>query len=420
MKDDVEEILGRELHEVASGLQIPACPPLPQQERVQSRTPFRLSRLSRLSRHFRLFRWPGLVAWRPVLVAAVTIAVVGGAFGVLSFLDGGRPHTATPPPTQSPSVPTGDPSVPTDKPTSSTEKPTTRPLTADTPTVPYLLDGRLYAGGEQVSGKWVTLLQAGATWAAQRDDETWSWGTGPERNAIPGTVILQPRLSPDGGLLAVGAITEDGGRVLLIDTRSGATVNTLPFDAAGSDDPNALGVVAVTRDSKVFLRDGRVNEDESVNQRLWFADQGDRTVDLATTAPDQQVRGNTAAGLIVFDETKDGWRDAFYLAAVSDSGTLTRLRALPSEESVVNPSGTWLAYGGSWGGESQTAPEVAAQQTKGSQKLTLSPPDEGNLLRAKAWEDDDLLLVELDTGGGPAGLARCSIREEACVAIDLP
>ncbi|MFW6695072.1 hypothetical protein [Streptomyces sp. MAR4 CNX-425] len=391
MNDDVEEVLGRELNEVASGLQVPARPPLPQEERVQTRG---------------LFRWPRLVGWRPVVVAAVTLAVVGAVSGVLSYLDGGPRQTAVPPPTRSPSVPTDGPSTPT-------QKPPARPLTADAPTVPYLLEGRLFAGGEQVPGEWLTLRQAGDAWAAWSDDGTWSWGTGPEGNAIPGTVVLQPRLSPDGGLLAVGTITPDGGRVLLIDTRSGETVDSLPFDAAEPGDPNALGVVAVTGDRRVFIEDG------SDNGRLWLAGGGDRTVDLDSTAPGQQVRGSTAAGLIVFDETRDGRRDATYLAEASGTGALTRLRTLPSEEAAVNPSGSWLAYGGSWGGESETISEITAQQVDGGRELTLAPADKRQLL-PKTWEDDDLLLAELYTDGSPTGLARCSVREEACMVVDLP
>ncbi|MEO3752596.1 hypothetical protein [Streptomyces sp. B6B3] len=366
MNVDVEEILRREFREVASDLRVPVRPPMP-------REPVRSQRL-----------------WRPLLVAAaVTLVVVSAVAVVLSYRDGGRPQPAT----------------------SATERPSVRPLTADAPTVPYVFDGRLYVGGEQLPGTWWTVNQAGGAWAAQRDDDTWWWGTGAEEHAISGTVILQPRLSPDGRLLAVGT-TQDGGQVLLIDTQSGETVNTLQIDATGPGDPNALGVVAVTEDTKVFL--------ESDSRRLmWLAAEGNETVDLDTTAPDQWVQGSTTAGLIVFDSTRDGERDASYLAEATNSGTLSRLRTLPGEDVEVNPSGTWLGYGGAWGGESQTIPEITAQTVDGSRQLTLKPPDNRQLL-LMTWEDDDLLLAELHTDGSPTGLARCSIREEECLAIDVP
>ncbi|MDT0344959.1 WD40 repeat domain-containing protein [Streptomyces litchfieldiae] len=366
MSADVEEILRREFREVASGLRVPARPPMPQ-ESVRSQR-----------------------LWRPLLVAAVTLIVVGAVAVVSSYRDDGRPRPATSP----------------------TERPSVRPLTADAPTVPYVFDSRLYVGGEQLPGSWWTVNQAGGAWVAQRDDDTWWWGTGAEERAISGTVILQPRLSPDGKLLAVGTTTQNGGQVLLIDTQSGETVNTLQIDATGPDDPNALGVVAVTEDTKVFL--------ESDSRRLmWLAAAGDETVDLDITAPDQWVRASTTAGLIVFDGAKDGERDASYLAEASDSGTLRRLRTLPGEDVEVSPSGTWLGYGGAWGGESQTVPEITAQTVDGSRQLTLRPPDNRQLL-LMTWEDDDLLLAELHTDGSPTGLARCSIREDDCLVIDVP
>ncbi|WP_165988899.1 hypothetical protein [Streptomyces sp. YIM 98790] len=378
MNDDVEETLRRELREVASGLQAPVRPPMPQ-EQVRSRR-----------------------LWRPLLVAAVTLIAVGAVAMVSSYRDGGSPQPATPP-TDSP----------TERPTESpTERPSARPLTADAPTVPYVLGGRLYVRGEQLPGSWSTVNRAGGAWAAQRDDGTWWWGTGAEERAVSGTVVLQPRLSPDGTLLAVGTAMQGGGQVLLIDTQSGETVNALQFDAAGPDDPDALGVVAVTDDAKVFLQGGS-------RRPMWLAAGGDDTVELDTTAPDQWVRASTTAGLIVFDSTKDGERDATYLAEVSGSGTLNRLRTLPGEEVAVNPSGTWLGHGGSWGGESRTIPDIAVQTVDGSRQLTLQPPDNREL-RLLTWEDDDLLLAELYTDGSPTGLARCSISEDDCVVIDSP
>ncbi|WP_026876871.1 hypothetical protein [Jiangella gansuensis] len=372
MNIDVEEILSRELREVASGLKVPVRPPMPQE---RHRT-----------QHL----------WRPLLVAAAVIIIVAGAVAVVApYGNDGGPRPATSPPVETPA-----------------EEPAVRPLTADVPTVPFLFGGRLYVGGEQLPGTWGTMNRAGGAWAAQRLDETWWWGNGAGQNSISGTVILQPRLSPDGILLAVGSSTREGGQVLLIDTRSGETVNTLQTTATGPGDPDPLGVVAVTNDMKVFL--------ESNSRRLmWLAAEGDETVDLDATAPDQWVQGSTPAGLIVFDGTADGEGDATYLAEVSDSGTPNRLRTLPGESVVVNPSGTWLGHSGTWGGESQTIPEITALQFDGSRQLTLQPPDERELL-AVTWEDDDLLLAELHTDGSPTGLARCSIREEACLVIDVP
>ena len=290
--------------------------------------------------------------------------------------------------------------------------PTVRPLTPETPTVPYVFGDTLYVDGEQVPGAWWQVSHAGDAWVAQGNDfVTGIWGTDAEPHAIPGDVVLQPQLSPDGTLLAV-TTTDDGGQVLLIDTRSGETVNTLPADTPSGSNADLLGVVAVTDDAQVFV-------DSDARQLMWLAADGDETIDLASSAPDQLVADATPAGLVVQDGTREGERDAFYLADVSESGDLTPVRTLPGSEVVINPSGTWLAYGGSWGGESSTIPEITAQPVDGGRQLSLEPPDKRELL-ALTWEDDDLLLAELYDDGDPTGLARCSIREERCVEIELP
>lgn len=369
MNADDEKILSRELREVASGLTIPPRPQMPAERR----------RIQHLG--------------RPLLVAAAMIVVAAGGVAVLApFGDDGGQRPAASPPVETPA-----------------DEPTVRPLTADVPTVPFLFDGRMYVDGEQVPGTWLTMHQADGAWTAQRADNTWWWGTGADENPIAGPVVLQPRISPDGSLLAVATATREGGQVLLIDTRSGDTVDALQTSAEqGSSDH--LGVVAVTDDAKVFL--------QSDSRRLMWLD-GDETVDLATTAPEQWVQGSTSAGLIVFDGTADGESSATYLAEVSDAGEPNRLRTLPSDNVVVNPSGTWLGYGGSWGGEAGTIPEITAQRIDGSSQLRLPAPDDRELV-AVTWEDDDMLLAESYSDGSPTGLARCSIREEACLAIDGP
>ncbi|HYJ69269.1 MAG TPA: hypothetical protein VEX15_16585 [Nocardioidaceae bacterium] len=355
----VEEILSRELREVADGLPVPALPPLPQ-EPPDTR------------RH-----------WPPLLVAAAVVLIVAGAVAVALSRDD-APPAPTPDPVETPTV--------------------VRSLTPEAPTVPYVFDDKLYVDGEQVPGSWWEVSYAGDAWVAERNDLTMQWGTDAEPHDFPGELILQPHLSPDGTLLAVST-TADGGQVLLIDTQSGETVNALPTDADGSRGGNDIGVVAVTDDAKVFL-------DSDAAQLTWLAADGDETVELA---PGQFPLEATPAGLIVLDSTRD---DAAYLADVADSGEINRLRPLPGFEIVINPSGTWLAYGGSWGGESQTIPEITAQPVDAGRQLKLQPPDKRTLV-PMTWEDDDLLLAALYDDGDPTGLARCSIRDERCVVIDL-
>jgi hypothetical protein len=245
---------------------------------------------------------------------------------------------------------------------------------------------------------------------AEQNNLTMQWGTDAEPHDFPGEVILLPHLSPDGSLLAVST-TDDGGQVLLIDTASGETVNTLPTGTTDASAADALGVVAVTDDAQVFLESNR-------ERLMWLAEDGRQdTIDLSETAPSTQILDSTPGGVIVYD-TQD---EITMLVEVGDNGVIFNTRELPTSETVVNPSGTWLAYGGSWGGESQTIPYVTAQRVVlGGPELRLEPPTRNRELLALTWEDDNLLLAELYDDGDVAGLARCGIREQRCVEIELP
>lgn len=368
----VEEILTRELRDVADNLTVPDLPPLP-----ATAPP------------------PPPRGWQPLLVAAVVVLIIGGAIAMIaSYRSEGEPEPAPPPPTQGES----SPEVP-------------QLFTTEPPSVPWLWQDELHVDGAVVpgSGWWPwTPVHAGDAWLAQRGDLTWLWGTDAEPHTIEGGVKLRARLSPDGRLLAA-ATTVDGGTVVLIETATGSTLATLPIDMT---DPrgDGPGVVAVTDDGLVFLSgDGQIT--------LWRATEGGGTVDLGDTAPNQSVEAATPAGLVVHDQDRDGESDAAYLAEPTAAGELERIRDLPTTEVVVNPAGTWLAYGGSQGGESATDPQITAESVDGEQTVTLAALDDRTMF-ALAWETDDLLLAELDS---PAtGLARCSIREERCVEIETP
>ncbi|WP_020579726.1 hypothetical protein [Actinopolymorpha alba] len=363
---NIEEVLRRELRDVAEGLRVPTRPTLPQ-------APPRALRY-----------------WQPLLAAAAVMLIVAGAVAVAAWYRDGETFQPAPQPTKSR---------------------TAHALTTNAPTVPYLLDGRFYVAGERLPGSWQTVEHAGGAWVAQRDDDTWWWGTSAEPHAVPGGVPLHTRLSPDGRLLAVTS-TQAGGQVRLLDTRTGETLGTLRIDLSGPRDTSGLGLVAVTDNAQVFLAG-------DTQRSMWLGPDSQETVDLTVTAPNQWVQASTAAGLVVIDANKDGQPDAMYLAQVSNSGEFTRLRALPGEDVVVNPSGTWLARGGSWGGEAPTDPSIQAQPIDGGQPVRLTSPDDRDLL-AWAWETDDLLIAKLISDGSDTGLARCSVQQARCVLIDAP
>ncbi len=356
MNDHLEDTLRRELREVAGRV---AVPPRPAQREPAVRRGGRT---------------------RPLLVAAAVMLIVG-AIAALALYGGGR----IPQPAQPPRTPT---SV------------AVRPLTADPPTVPYSFGGRLYVGGTRVPGSWGGVKHAGGVWVGIGPDKNYWWGSGAEPRPLGSWALL----SPDGNSLVGGTMVNDELWLSLIDTRTGDLVNELLVT-----EPDRFEIAGVTDDRRViFANNGK--------DSLWLAAAGDETVGIPVTMPGQRVLESTSAGLIVEEESSE----ALHIATVDDSGVLTLHGIIPRELVMVfNRSGSWAAYGGHWGGDIPTIPHVTAESLDGNRKLKLQPPDGGQLI-VMTWEDDDLLLAEMHTDGVATGLARCSIREERCLKLDIP
>ncbi len=367
---DIETALGRELREVADSLHIPAAPPLPQQP-------------PRAQRH-----------WQPMLVAAVVVLIVLGAVAAVTTVRGGRePEPALPSP--SPSRTESGVRVPT-----------------GAPTIPYVLDQRLYVDGEQVPGAWWSVRAGGAGWIALRTDNTWWWGRGPEANRIEPPLDLPPVISPNGRYVAM--VADDGGQAVVTgfatepDGEGMGGVPVYPGNAAAGD---PVRVRAVTDDGKVIVQG-------SGTDLLWRPLVDNDTVDLTSTAPGQQILGNTPAGLVVTGENGDA-----YLAEVSDAGELSRIGAIPAHDDlVVSPGAVWLAWTplGTLGGEVTSISTLQAQTVDGDQQGTLTAPDGwGFRVLDWAWEDDaHLVSPVIKDGGRGERMARCSVESADCVLID--
>ncbi|MEJ7773379.1 MAG: hypothetical protein WKF72_01115 [Nocardioidaceae bacterium] len=383
---DIEETLGRELREVADGLHIPVMPPLPQDP-------------PRTQRHR-----------QPLLVAAAIVLIVAGAVAVVATPRGGQELGPAPP---SPSRTESEPSP------SRTEPVVTIPTTA--PTVPYVLEQRLYVDGEQVPGTWWSVQVGDAGWLAQRTDNTWWWGRGPEPNEITGWHDVPPVISPNGRYVAHAGIDNGEGVLTGFDTRPGGEgLGSVPIDLGDPQDGSTVFIRAVTNDGKVIA--------QGTNTRLlWLPLAGNGTVDLTVTAPRQLILGSTAAGLIANDEAGgtepvDGEP---YLAQISDNGELTRISAIPAHDDLmVSPGAGWLAWtpAGTTGGEVTSIPALEAQTVDGTQQVTLTAPAGwGFRVRAWMWEDDNHLISPvIRDGDGGERMARCSAQSARCVLINTP
>jgi hypothetical protein len=368
---DVEETLGRELREVADGLLVPPMPPLPQESPRSRRS------------------------WQPLLVAAAVVLVIAGALAVLQNARGGQKLEPAPPsPAPSPSRTASEVTIPTTP-----------------PTIPYVLDRRLFVDGQQVPGTWWSVQAGDAGWVALRTDNTWWWGNGPKANKIEPALDLPPVISPNGKYVAM--VADDNGHAFATgfatapDGEGMGGVPVYPGDATAGD---PVRVRAVTDDGRIVVQG-------SGTAFLWLPLVDNGTVDLSSTAPGRQVLGNTPAGLVV----TDGDGGAPYLAEISDSGELTRIVAVPAHDDlVVSPGAEWLAWTpeGSTGGEVTSIGALEAQTVDGSQRVTLTAPSGwGFAVRRWAWEDDDHLVSPVLGDGGRERMARCSARAARCVLV---
>ena len=375
---DVEETLGRELHEVAHGLLIPAMPPLPQEP-------------PRARRH-----------WQPMLVAAAVVLIVTGAVAVVETTRGDQKL---------------EPAAPSPSP-SRTESALWIPTTA--PMVPYVLEQRLYVDGAQVPGSWWSVRGGDAGWLALRTDNTWWWGRGAEQNEITGPHDVPPVISPNGRYIAEVRTENGEGILTAFDTGAdGETLGSVPVALGDREDGSTVSIRAVTNDGKVIAQGTETS-------LLWLPLRGNGTVDLSVTAPGQQILGSASDGLVVTDGAggvTDGASGEPYLAQITDAGELTSRGTIPAHDDVlVSPGGAWLVWTapGTTGGEVTSIPTLEVETVEGTQRATLTAPDGwGFRVRAWEWEDDDQLVSPVVRDGGRGGerMVRCGVQPARCVLI---
>lgn len=383
MFDDIEETLARELREVADDLHVPPMPPLPEQPRRPVRRRLAL------------------------LAAAAAVVAVAGATGLLATLPGDRdvqPAQPSPAPSTSPSASPSTSPSPTAAPA---------PIPDGAPTVPYVLDRRLLVDGRPVPGDdWWSVTPAGEAWIAVRGMPiTWWWGRGTEVHELPDGENVNPKISPDGRYVAVVRAENGEGILTVVDTESGQDVEGTPTSLGPVAWDEGASVAAVTDDGTVVVRRG--------DQYLTWS--GDWTTG---TSSGQMVYDATAAGVVAGD-VDPGPEDGgpAYLAEISDTGALTKVRDLPEHDDlIVSPSGSWMAWTpiGTTRGDVTAVPSLQLQPLAGGDTVTLEAPDGWDFaVRTYAWEDDDHLVSVVSSAEQRQDrLARCSAEQARCVLVE--
>lgn len=383
MTPELEETLARELNQVADGVQVPPLPSL-----ASADEPRRAVR-----------------PWQPLLAAAVVALVVGVV--AVGQDGGGEPE---PEPSPSPSV---------------TE--TAGPLTA--PTVPYIVDSRLYVDGAHVPGEWWGLQTRQGVWLATQYDGSWWWGGPGIEGAmrIDAQIDQAPAISPNGRYVAFVDVSSGQAVLTGFDTRpAGEGFGTAPIEGLPrSEDGVATRVAAVTDEGDVIFQGTRT-------QLMWRAQHGDQrtVIELTETAPNQLILQATSAGLVVVNG-ETGATDATskrpYLATISAEGLLNPGDVLATYDALdISPGGTWMvrAPAGTLGGEVTSVATLRAMEVSvGTEEIRLDAPEGwGFAVGTWAWEDDQTLVTTLVPDGedGDARLVRCDVSRGACVALPVP
>lgn len=371
MYRDVEEMLTRELRGVADHVTVPPLPELP------TAPP------------------PARFAWQPVLVAAALVLVALATVASLLRMDDGRSPQPAPRPTD----------VVTD---GATEAAVTSVPTGP-PAVPYVLDRVLHVADRTYPGYDVVDGTTEGWLAGVSSTFSYSWGnTGRPRPLDP--TEQPPTLSPDGELLAW--VTTEG------------ELNGLQTDPAGEG--FGLGIqVPVRGDDGIGTRvtvtdDGLVVASATGVSVLWRPFVDGKTVDLAETAPDQQVLESTPAGVVVQDDTA-GPSGSVYLADLTPDGTLTEIARLP-DLARLEVTADWIA-GFSLddvGGDTVVAGGIEVRRLEGGGEAVLTPPAGWQFADTRfAFEDDEFLVARV-TDGAQERMVRCSPALRECLLLDAP
>jgi hypothetical protein len=370
MYGDIEEMLTRELREVADHVEVPPLPDLPSEPPVR-------------------------FAWQPLLVAAAVVLV---ALVTLASLlpDGNSSPQPAPRPTE---VVTDD---------------ATDTLPAEVPTgppaVPYLLDGVLHV--EDRTYPDFAYLAGGTTtgWLVGRQDFSWWWGNTGRPRALSVAVEQPPGISPNGEYVAYVS-TE--GEMNGFQTAPAGEGMGLPVDVPVRGEDGVGTLVTVTDDGLVVASATGVGV-------LWRPFVDGETVDLTETAPDQRVLAATPAGVVVQDDTA-GPEGAVYLADLTADGTITRLAGLP-DYGRLEVAGDWLAGVplDVIGGEVMVFDEIEVRRIDGSDAAALTAPDGWQFVNARFSFEDGQFLVARVTDGRQERMVRCSPALVECVLLDTP
>jgi len=280
--------------------------------------------------------------------------------------------------------------------------------TGEAPSIPYIVDEKLFVNGEVVPGIWEYLPETSiggnnvVNWISEQG---WVLVKDGESEVLPDEKAI-PKLSPDGRFLVYAV----DGELILRDLAEDGVVGRLPIGRELNDD----GMYATV--PRGVDNSGRVIYG-SADAFLW---DGIREP-VAVTMPDgrvpllseiYEVRADQIVVLRTPPEDPDG---RLSLATVGKDGRVTLQQGLPPTATrYVSPDNSWMAWHTTRTGQETgnlgdpTENSLTVRQLASDEQFTI-PLDEGTWIRNVQWESNSTLLVM--TG---ATVIRCDLAERAC------
>lgn len=370
---NIEQMLEAEFRTVADGLDVPP-PPITELvregDKVRNRT--------------RVYA-AGLVA------AAVAVIVTGLALadGNPRAADDHGPSTTSPSPS-----PVVDESVGF--------------LTGDAPTVPYIVDEKLFVDGKRIPGIWEYLpeTQIGGNnvvnWISEKG---WVLVVDGASEVLPDEKAI-PKLSPDGRFLAY----TDGDAMILRDLAVDREIGRLPIEQGlDADGEYKIVLRGVDNSGRVFYG--------SADSYMW--DGSGEPVQV--TMPDGhvpllgEIYEVRAGEIVVLRTPPDDPDGRLSLATVNDNGRVTLQDPLPTTATrYLSPDNSLVAWVTNRNGQETgnlgdpTENSLTVRALDSDQKFTI-PLNDGTWIRNVQWESDDTLLIL--TGDR---VVRCDVAERGC------
>jgi hypothetical protein len=310
-------------------------------------------------------------------------------------------------------------------------------VSAAAPTVPYLLKGRLHAGGQVLPGRYGSLIVRGRTWLGwERWDRPWAWGTGATAHPLAARTVA--KLSPSGRYLATvtGGHHCEGG-----PNPAGKPCTVGLVDTSGAERDRRLRVgrtvvlAGVTDGGVVVLTEGA---DLRWNELMWDAAGDADGVVAIEDSPEMRAWamhdwgpgsfGN--AGLEFFaPNVSQRW-----LGVLVDGQVRARFRIPQDVE--LGPGGAWVVRN-PWvryqrdlkGALESTTPTLMAHTLGKHGRLgapvPLQAPAGWFFARATPgddavfWEDADTFVARMvDSRQSGDRLARCDLPLATCVLVE--